>query len=411
MPFKMTRFFTILIFLTSLSLTSISQTTTSAAEVLKERIDKAKAYLAVKNYSAGIYELENIRRETTDKTIKRAITVLLMHAYLEQGDYVRAQSFLEKIHKAKTPTAPVDYIAVAGQVVSGANTLLKRYTSLGLNVSDNSLPEYAKKDVDEMRKLLELTAKHSKELGTNKTYTINSLALLEEIGNARSSIAKDEYDAKQWKNEVMYARNQLSNSGSKVINAVDNPPINAPDPTIIAVSTQKEDTQTDNISEEEKSSTNDEALLPKKRPKKIIKSADKNYGKTVSEKETEDNDSKVAEDAEKTKPIKNNTVENTGVKTTKKDKPLEVGALTDYATKKVNPVYPRQAKNLRMTGVVKVELVIDEKGKVAKVENASGPSLLKNAARSAIKRWQFKPFMRDGQPVKATGFVHFRFSL
>src|SRR5687768_5634470 len=62
----------------------------TAAQVMRERISKAKAYIVVKNYNAAIYELENIRRETSDPNIHAMLNVLLMHSYLEQTDYKRA---------------------------------------------------------------------------------------------------------------------------------------------------------------------------------------------------------------------------------------------------------------------------------------------------------------------------------
>ncbi|HLM61399.1 MAG TPA: energy transducer TonB, partial [Pyrinomonadaceae bacterium] len=74
-------------------------------------------------------------------------------------------------------------------------------------------------------------------------------------------------------------------------------------------------------------------------------------------------------------------------------------------------VYPPMARNMRMTGVVKVDLVIDEDGKVAEVQNTSGPPMLQRAAMDAVRKWKFKPFVRDGQATKATGFVSFNFSL
>ena len=91
---------------------------------------------------------------------------------------------------------------------------------------------------------------------------------------------------------------------------------------------------------------------------------------------------------------------------------MELGSsLIAYATKQQPPVYPPAAKSMRATGVVKVEVTIDEKGDVAEVQKASGPALLQAAAKDAIRKWKFKPFVRDGQPVKATGFVNFNFAL
>ncbi|MBK9765808.1 MAG: hypothetical protein IPP63_01605 [Chloracidobacterium sp.] len=28
-----------------------------------------------------------------------------------------------------------------------------------------------------------------------------------------------------------------------------------------------------------------------------------------------------------------------------------------------------------------------------------------------MRKWKFKPFVRDGQPVRATGYVNFNFAL
>jgi len=91
--------------------------------------------------------------------------------------------------------------------------------------------------------------------------------------------------------------------------------------------------------------------------------------------------------------------------------PVDVGSLLSYATKQTQPTYPPAARSMRTSGVVTVKVTVDEEGKVAEVDSASGPSLLQGAAKDAIKSWRFRPFMRDGQPVKAIGFVSFNFSL
>ena len=97
--------------------------------------------------------------------------------------------------------------------------------------------------------------------------------------------------------------------------------------------------------------------------------------------------------------------------TTDANSPLSVGSLLEYAVERQNPVYPATARTLRQTGIVRLEVVIDENGKVATVQNLTGPTLLQSAAKDAVRKWKFKPFIRDGQPVKATGFLSFNFNL
>ena len=69
------------------------------------------------------------------------------------------------------------------------------------------------------------------------------------------------------------------------------------------------------------------------------------------------------------------------------------------------------AKSARITGVVTVHLVVDEKGAVAAIERASGPQLLQQAATEAARRWRFRPTLIAGQPVRVTGYINFNFAL
>jgi len=105
------------------------------------------------------------------------------------------------------------------------------------------------------------------------------------------------------------------------------------------------------------------------------------------------------------------SVENGSIDSANSGGTMDVGSLIAFATKQQAPVYPTAAKSMRTTGVVKVEVTVNETGEVAEVQKASGPMLLQAAAKDAIKKWKFKPFTRDGQPVKATGFINFNFSL
>ena len=104
-------------------------------------------------------------------------------------------------------------------------------------------------------------------------------------------------------------------------------------------------------------------------------------------------------------------VPNVAPANTDKASPLEVGSLIAYATRQAPPIYPTAAKTMRTSGIVRVDVTVNEAGDVAEVQKTSGPALLQGAAKDAIKKWKFKPFVRDGQPVKATGFVSFNFNL
>ncbi len=86
-------------------------------------------------------------------------------------------------------------------------------------------------------------------------------------------------------------------------------------------------------------------------------------------------------------------------------------ALEQEAIKKVEPVYPPIAKAARASGDVKIEVVVDEKGKVISARVVSGHPLLRDSALTAARQWIFKPALRDGSPVKITGILTFHFAL
>ena len=217
------------------STTKITDNPPSSADVMRDRITKAKAHIVVKNYNAAIYELENIKRETSDQALDSVANVLLMNCYLEQSDYARAQEFLAKFYKdlkSNNAFAQTNYYAVAGQIVKGARNQLERYRGLGLSVADRNLPLEALLDVDKMRETLETVVVQTKELGADKKQNNQAMPLMEEAMNARVSLAKDDYDANRWKREVTEARENLVDSRSTVINATDGKPIVEPGTTV-----------------------------------------------------------------------------------------------------------------------------------------------------------------------------------
>lgn len=87
------------------------------------------------------------------------------------------------------------------------------------------------------------------------------------------------------------------------------------------------------------------------------------------------------------------------------------GVVMGGAIKRVDPVYPANAREAKQSGVVRVEVSIDERGNVTSVQALSGPSLLRGAALSAARGWRFKPSTIGGTPVKTTTVIDFNFKL
>lgn len=369
----------------------------SSAEIMRDRISKAKAFIAVRNYAAAAYELENIRRETSDPSVNGVVNVLLMNSYLEQGDYKRAGDLLGthfEAYKRNNANSAGYYQSVAGQVVRGARSQIERYRSFGLLVSDRNLPLEAIRDIEAMRVLLESVIEQSKASLADASKAASATALLEESTSTRAALARDDYDARRWRDAAADSREQIASSQSVVKNAVDLKPV---DTVAAAAVPEVKNTTTppgNQVAANNPSPTPDTAKTtpntPAERPIRVVGNPPATVPPTPKPEVTA-----------QPKPVE------MAVKTV----PLEVGSLIPYATSQTPPRYPPAARQVRATGVVRVEITVDEKGEVSDVQNLSGHALLQPAARDAIRRWKFRPFTRDGQPVKATGFVNFNFSL
>ena len=79
---------------------------------------------------------------------------------------------------------------------------------------------------------------------------------------------------------------------------------------------------------------------------------------------------------------------------------------------RVNPTYPDADRRAGTDGLVLLEVVIDEQGKVAnnKVLDAPSPAL-GAAAVAAVRQWTFEPTEIDGAHVKVLHAVAIQFKL
>ena len=92
-------------------------------------------------------------------------------------------------------------------------------------------------------------------------------------------------------------------------------------------------------------------------------------------------------------------------------KPVSGGVLNGTAINLPSPLYPDGAKRMKIQGVVTVEVVLDETGKVISALATSGPAMLREAATQAAKRARFSPTKLSGMPVKVTGVINYKFAL
>ena len=92
-------------------------------------------------------------------------------------------------------------------------------------------------------------------------------------------------------------------------------------------------------------------------------------------------------------------------------KPVSGGVLNGMALALPPPSYPDTARRMRQSGMVQVEVVVDENGKVISARALSGPGTLREVAVEAAYRARFSPTKLSGQPVKVTGQINYNFQL
>lgn len=92
-------------------------------------------------------------------------------------------------------------------------------------------------------------------------------------------------------------------------------------------------------------------------------------------------------------------------------RPVSGGVLNGKAISLPKPSYPSSAKSVHAEGLVTVEVVLDEEGKVITARAVDGSPFLRQAAVDAARQARFSPTVLSGQPVKVSGVITYKFSL
>jgi periplasmic protein TonB len=73
--------------------------------------------------------------------------------------------------------------------------------------------------------------------------------------------------------------------------------------------------------------------------------------------------------------------------------------------------YPMLTPQSRVQGSVVLQARIGADGVVEDLRVVSGPAILASAAREAVKRWQFKPYIQNGQAVETVANITVNFTI
>jgi TonB family protein len=85
------------------------------------------------------------------------------------------------------------------------------------------------------------------------------------------------------------------------------------------------------------------------------------------------------------------------------DKPVRIDAAvaSEHLLHKVEPTVPPLAKSLQIGGDVSLDVTVSPDGRVISVKVLSGHPMLAPAFADAVRKWEYRPFIVNGQAVEA----------
>jgi protein TonB len=90
---------------------------------------------------------------------------------------------------------------------------------------------------------------------------------------------------------------------------------------------------------------------------------------------------------------------------------ISSGVSQGYLLRQVRPVYPPMAIATRVQGTVVLSALISRAGEIENLRVLSGHPLLITAAIEAVKRWRYRPYLLNGDPVEVETQITVTFSL
>lgn len=355
---------------------SLAPGETSRVDPIQHRIQRARALAAAHQLASAASELESVRASVGDAVLRNITSIMLMGIYLEEASYPRAQAILEETFQARSAQKDDSirtYFALAGQAINGVRSHLARYRSFGISTSDSDLPDEVLSDIERLRTLLERMVAQANEITKDNPTAYDALALQEDVLGIRLSLARDSEDRDKWETQYAAAREQLASAQIKVATIGRLPALTSAPPKVASPVPSKKSSEESSGAVPSVPSATGSSQDPQPAP-----------GQPASTATPDNNSGEV--------------------------KTVYTGSLSGRENKRLTPSYPSQARIAGVSGLVRVNVTVDEKGKVS-VNGSEGPMLLRQAAEDAARGWDFPPTIVAGKPVRISGFIDFDFKL
>jgi TonB family protein len=92
-------------------------------------------------------------------------------------------------------------------------------------------------------------------------------------------------------------------------------------------------------------------------------------------------------------------------------KPTKRSIVPAKLVKKVQPAYPAEARESKIEGTVKLQVVVQKDGSVTVQNVVEGDPILSPAAIEAVKQWRYEPTLLDGKPIDMETTIEVTFTL
>ena len=90
---------------------------------------------------------------------------------------------------------------------------------------------------------------------------------------------------------------------------------------------------------------------------------------------------------------------------------ISQGVTKGLLIRKVEPTYPALARAARVQGDVVLKAVIDREGNIQDLQLVTGHPMLVPSAIEAVKKWHYRPYLLNGQPVEVETTITVIFAL